>query len=78
MEYHSIMSATTVLPKGESIFHEGATTISIDDETGGPFLVVSQEPDCGKQEIRITSDEWPHIKAAIDQMFTVCKSVEGK
>jgi hypothetical protein len=78
MEYHSIMSAVTVLPKGESIFHEAATTIYIEDEAAGPFLVIRQEPDAGLQEVRINSEEWPVVKAAIDQMFTVCKSVDGK
>lgn len=78
MEYHSVVSAITVLPKGESIFHECATTISIDDECAGSFLVISQDPDSGRQEIRISSEEWPTIKAAIDQMFVGCKSLEGK
>lgn len=78
MEYHSIVSAVTVLPKGEAIFHEAATTISIDDECAGPFLIVSQDIEGGIQQIKITADEWPHIKSAIDQMFIECKQLEGK
>jgi hypothetical protein len=54
-----------VLPEGEPIFSEQATTIEIIDEAAGEFLQVQQG------EVGITVDEfnWPEIKRAIDEAF---------
>ena len=49
---------------GDALFEEWSTSIEIDDESGGEFLVVSQ--DCGK--IKIDAEEWPAIRKAIDRM----------
>lgn len=38
----TIPTAITVLPAREAIHSEIATTISIDDDGGGPFVVVEQ------------------------------------
>jgi hypothetical protein len=75
-QYQTITTSMMVLPAGDSIFSEQATTIRIEDEAGGPFLVIEQHPDQtpidGSQQIRIDSQEWASIKEACDQMMTVC------
>ena len=75
MEYESVITSITVLMKGCPIYHESATTISIDDEAAGPFLVISQDTDGGHMEIRISPDEWPYIKEAIEDMLLQCEKV---
>ena len=71
MEYEVRTTALVVAPVGEPIFSEGATTIRIDDEAAGEFLVVSQTTDTGPDNcIRISPDEWPMLRSAIDRMHT--------
>ena len=71
-------SALLVRPVGDPIFSEMATTISIEDEAAGPFVVVEQtgRTDIGK--IAINADEWPAIRSAIDQMIELCASIEAE
>jgi hypothetical protein len=62
----------TVLPEGDPIFSEMATHIEIEDEAQGEFVNISQdkgEKTTGLHTISITPEEWPHIKAAIDQLI---------
>ena len=70
-KYHAVTTRTTVLMKNDVIFSEFATHIEMDDESGGPFIVVYQIP-MNKRErdysIHIDIDNWPSIRAAIDQM----------
>ena len=75
MEYETIIKSMVVKPKGEPIFHVGATEIGIDDIAGGPFVVIRQSPD-GKDDVQeITIDEacWPAIRRAIEAMMIVCR-----
>jgi hypothetical protein len=65
----------TVLPKGEPLFHEGATEIEIIDEAGGEFLRVSQCSDAHEGKIHIDMHEWPTLKAAIDKMIKECRKI---
>jgi hypothetical protein len=72
MTYHSRITQMTVLPEGEPIFHELATTITIEDESTGEFLIVKQIPhdsDMDKHAIAINPAEWPLIKHTIDKMI---------
>lgn len=63
-----------VLPDGEPIFSEHATEIEIQDEAGGEFVVVRQTYGReGKNEIRLTDEEWPMVRAAIDRMMARCQ-----
>lgn len=63
-----------VLPDGEPIFSEHATEIEIQDEAGGEFVVVRQTYGSeGKNEIRLTDEEWPMVRAAIDRMMARCQ-----
>lgn len=71
-EYHTIVHALIVKPVGDPIYSEAATVIALDDEAGGPFVVVKQsgkvhEP--GENQIQICSEEWPAIREAIDRMM---------
>lgn len=66
--------AVIVLPEDESIFCESATTIRIEDESGGEFVVIEQHPDNrDAQQIAINPEEWPMVRAAIDDMVAKCK-----
>jgi hypothetical protein len=73
MTYETRTTKITVLPKGESLFHEGATEITIVDEAAGEYLEVSQCSDSHEGKIKIDSCEWPAIKAAIDKMIKECR-----
>lgn len=54
----SKVSAITLLDDGKPIFDEEATTVRIEDDAAGPFLVIEQERDeHGKQAIRLCFNE---------------------
>ena len=61
-----------VAPQGESIFSDCITEIRIDDDAAGEYVVVRQN-DRPDNSIAITPDEWPTIRAAIDQMIAACR-----
>ncbi len=67
--YQTRITQMTVCPEGESLFSELATRISIDDEGGGEFVVVSQES--GK--ILISPEEWRPLCEAINKMIEQCR-----
>jgi hypothetical protein len=75
MKYTTRTTQITVLPAGEPIFSEQATTITIEDEAAGEFLVVEQH-DGGK--IAITPEEWGELKNAVDMMFSLIRDREEK
>lgn len=75
-EYERVVTQITIKPKGEPIFHELATKISIDDEAAGPFLVVSQARDDSRSGITIDVDSWDALKAGIDEMIRECLAIE--
>lgn len=62
-----------VVPQGEPMYSEMTTTVEIDDEVGGEFVIVSQEgrEDIGK--ITINPEEWPALRAAINRMVKACE-----
>jgi hypothetical protein len=62
--------ALIVLPDSEPIFHERATRIEIEDESGGEFLTLHQ---CEGGKITIDPNEWPTLRAAIDRMIEECR-----
>jgi len=70
MSFESRTLALIVLPAGETIFHERATRIEIDDEAAGEFLTLHQ---CEGGKIRIDPVEWPELRAAIDRMVAECR-----
>lgn len=63
-----------VLPEGEPVFCEQATTIEITDEAGGEFVTVSQQRDePNAQTIKIDRDDWPLIRSAIEDAMSMCE-----
>jgi len=80
-EYQTIITSLIVLPKGEAIFSDRATTIRIEDEGAGPFLVIEQFPDDppkdGTQQIRIEANELEAIYDAANQLKGVCRLLDS-
>ena len=71
-EYVTRTTQLIVAPKGHNTFSEDATTITITDDAGGEFVVVEQNTaDYGK--IAINPEEWPVLRAAIDQLIGECR-----
>jgi hypothetical protein len=73
MNYKTRTLKLLVAPEGESIFCDRATEIGIEDEAAGEFVVVTQHPDAGENRIEIDKEEWPLIRAAIDEMIGECR-----
>jgi hypothetical protein len=72
-EYESRATSWAVLPKGESLFSEMATVITIDDEAGGEFVTVEQSSVAESRKIAFNPEEWPAIRAAIDHAISKCR-----
>lgn len=61
-------------PSSERAHSLQMTTIRIEDEGGGEFLVVEQESETGPvHRLAITMEEWPTLLNAIDQAFKACR-----
>jgi hypothetical protein len=77
MNYGIYKLGIIVKPEGEPIYSEMATNITIDDASGGVFVCITQNTeDSGK--ILINPNEWPVIKAAIDEMFVECSRIDSE
>jgi hypothetical protein len=67
----------TVNKPNEPIFSELATHIQIEDEAGGEFISIRQWSDHAKAGVvNIAPEEWPHIKAAIEQLLPTLQNHE--
>lgn len=72
--YETIVAALVVLPKGEPLYSELATTVRLEDEAAGLFVVVEQQGgQLDRKGIAIDPDEWPTLRAAIEHQFAVCR-----
>jgi len=70
IEYKTRITRLTVNKPNEPIFSELATHIQIEDEAAGEFISIRQQADHAKVGVvNITAEEWPHIKAAIEQLL---------
>ena len=70
-----------VLPKGEPIFAEQATTIEIEDIAGGEFLLITQQSnhvDSKEQQIQIDPEEWEPIRDGVEMMLKEIKDHSKK
>jgi hypothetical protein len=77
MGYKTFVKSLVIIPVGDTIFSEQATTGWIDDEAAGPFVVVEQEGNVGKVgTISINAKEWPSIRSAIEQQLAICHMIE--
>ncbi len=63
----------TIMPEGGSIFDICTTTVTIDDESGGEYLVIEEQQEGGSGKIRIDPLQWPELREAIDRMIGECK-----
>jgi hypothetical protein len=62
----------TVVPETEPLHSDRATRIEICDEAAGEYLAVEQQSgstSVREQRILIEPEEWPTLKAAIDQLM---------
>lgn len=73
MTYEVRTSSFIVLPKGQPIFSEQATTITIVDEAGGEFIEVSQSGRTDLGKIAINPEEWPALRDTIELLIAMCR-----
>lgn len=64
------ITTVTLTPAGEPIFSERGYTVSIDDESGGEFVVVRENDAALAGGIRIDPEDWPVLRDAIDGMVS--------
>lgn len=77
MTYETRVTRVMVAPKGGGILSELATHIEIDDEGAGEFLRVHQEGgSTTSKAVLVNPEEWPQLKAAIEQMLKGIKQPE--
>ena len=67
--YTARITRETVLNAGSPLRDQSATHISIEDESGGEFLRISQDDD----SFALDPKEWTTLRAAIDRMVERCK-----
>ena len=71
--YRTRVTQLTVAPEGEPSFSEMASTVEIEDEGAGEFVVVAQRARTEMGKIAINPEEWPALRAAINQMIEQCE-----
>ena len=72
INYETRITQVVVVPEGEPMCSELATTIEIEDEAEGvEFLIVKQNLVPGG--IRIYPQEWMMIRSAINDMMARCR-----
>ena len=72
-EYETRTTSMTIVPKGEPLFSEQATVVSIVDESGGEFVEVRQSGRADLGKIAINPKEWPALRDAISLMIENCR-----
>ena len=72
MTYETRTTKMIVGVKGQQIFDDSVTEIEIVDEAAGEFLEISQD----EQKLRFDKEEWPHVRAAIEKMFKLCRNYD--
>lgn len=73
IEYETRALSIIVLPKDAKVFDERCTTITVEDESGGEFVIVSQRGNVDRGDIAINPEEWPMLRSAIDRMISECR-----
>lgn len=66
----------TVLPEGDPIFSEAATTVTIKDDAAGEYLVVEQLGRDEQGRIYIEPGQWERVRSAIDVLISECRKDE--
>lgn len=75
--YETRITQLTVAPAKEPIFSEMATTVTLEDEAAGEYVVVEQLVRDAPGKIAIVPDEWPVLRDAIDRMIQECRKDEN-
>lgn len=78
MEYETRAMSLMVLPKGQPIYSEMATTITIVDEAAGEFVEVEQSGRTDVGKIAIAPCELPALRNAIDRLIGECRQDSRK
>ena len=71
MKYIQTIKSIIVYPEGEPWFHELATEVSIEDEGGGYYVVLTQSPDNPEPgQVRLDPEELDVVYSAAKQLLT--------
>jgi hypothetical protein len=71
MKYTQTIKSIMVYPEGEPWFHELATEVSLEDEGGGYYIVLTQSPDAPELgQVRLDSNELDAVYSAAKQLLT--------
>ncbi|MBM4311424.1 MAG: hypothetical protein FJ119_10835 [Deltaproteobacteria bacterium] len=74
MKYETIVTQVMVCEAGKELFDATATEISLLDEAAGGMVSIKQSCDySGAGEVRFDPDEWPTVRAAINDMVQRCE-----
>lgn len=65
-----------VVPDGEPLFSDIATTVEIQDESGGEFVEVTQHCASEINKIQIDPEQWPALRETINRMVKECRDVK--
>ena len=68
-QYITQITAVSIRAAGESMHAETATTIRLDDEGGGQYVVIEQDGNT----VKINTDEWPLIRDEIEAAVARCE-----
>jgi hypothetical protein len=70
MKYVQTIKTIVVYPEGKPWFHELATEVSIEDEGGGYYVVLTQCPDKPEPgQVRLDAEELDAVYAAAKQLL---------
>jgi hypothetical protein len=71
MKYVQTIKSIMVHPEGEPWFHELATEVSLEDERGGYYVVLTQSPDAPELgQVRLDPKELDAVYSAAKQLLT--------
>ena len=69
MGYEERVLSKIVCKKGDRIFDEDVTTVTIEDIASGEFIVMSQSGDEFMGRLAFDEEEWEQVKRTVDSMF---------
>ena len=70
VKYTQTIKSIMVYPEGEPWFHELATEVSLEDEGGGYYVVLTQCPDAPELgQVRLDPDELNAVYSAAKQLL---------
>ena len=73
MNFEKRVVGVVVCKEGEPIYSELTTHVVIADEAGGEYVEVQQSGRNDLGKIAIEPEEWPTLRAAIDELVAACR-----